>query len=1105
MNGTSLAEVKKESPNTVAVPSISVQIFNEKFEALLDTGASVSVISDCIYSNIKHLISDKIKEYNPVMHGVDGSVLRTIGALHLNIVINNVLFQHEFVIVNKLVPKLILGQDFLFSHGAIIDFNSKCVHFGKSTIKFISKDTKCHDTNSLVVQIDKSNRKGENGVHLTTSDYIYFSETKLSLNESLKECFQIKENDSKENEFNIDVELTNKKREKLNSLLNKYKKQFAFDVGNLGSCNMTEVEIRTTDEIPVHRPPYRVSHEQHKIIREQIDEMLKHNIIRESNSAYASPVVLVKKPDNTWRFCVDYRKLNKKVITDSYPLPVIDDIILYLSKARYFADLDLNSGYWQLRLRDKHKSAFITPSGLYEFNVLPFGLKTSGSVFQRTMDRLIGGLKYKNAIVYIDNIIVYSQTFEEFCDVLEQVLCRIKEANLTLKPSKCKFGYRKISVLGYDISGDGIRPDSSKLDKINNIKIPTSIKELKSILGLFSYYRKFIDNYANLALPLSKLMKKGSKFYWGEPQQIAFDQILTLIRNPPLLRHFTNDEGILTRLYVDASDNALGACLMQGNDSLLPISFASRRLSDCERKYTITEKECLALVWALNYFKHLLWGMDFEVVTDHKALVWLRERKDMTGRLARWALAIQEYDFKIVHCSGRENVIADFLSRNPLCERGDKVEDGDKIVNEGIVDDGLQLYALDVNRLADEQRNDDFCNLQRNKVNNSRHHRYKGFFLRNERLFHRYKINGRMYERIVIPQCLFDDVMKEIHDDAWTGAHFGLTKTLSKFRERFYINNSERKICKYIESCVVCQERKKADLIAPLQPIQVNRLFDKIALDILGPFTKSTGGNKYVIVCMEYLSKYAICKAIPRATAEAVSDFLTQEVFCKFGLVRQVISDRGSIFTSQIVRRTINFFGSTLEVATTRHPQTIGLVERFNRTLIQGLAMYVNRDQRDWCSYLPMITYAYNITKQSSTNLAPYTILFAREPEIRSDPDLGINSVGNHLDLAARRETNENNIAKAIRNIRGAQERQKRNYDKKVKFKDFSRGQLVLVYNPKRVTGVGSKLSRLYKGPYKIIRQLNNNNFLLKRLGQTGGHKMIAHHNSLKPFALRIV
>lgn len=527
-----------------SVPLINISISHQNILALIDTGASISCMSEQLA--LKLNINFTHDETKYCIKSISGSCLKIVGSAMVNIILDSYLFKNELIIIKDISQDVILGQDFLYKNKALIDFsNERLVVMNRIYVPFhkVSRDI-ASESNTLVYCHHNAIMSSGSLKTLSKSDYIYFSE-KIRDNDDyvlgskyVSHSLRTQDDKSLIDTININPDLRVEEKTELKNLFLSYRKCFAFSTSELGNCDLVNIEIKTTDEIPVHRPPYRVSPKQLEIINTQVDEMLKNGVIRESKSAYASPVVLVQKPDHTWRFCIDYRKLNKKVITDSYPLPIIEDIVIYLSGAKFFADLDLNSGYWQQRLseKDKHKTAFVTPSGLYEFNVLPFGLKTSQAIFQRTMDKVLAGIKYKNAICYVDNILIWGKNFVEFKTALTEVLERLKRANLTLKPNKCSFGYNVVSVLGHEISGVGIRPDKKKLQALMSVKPPVNTKQVKSILGLFSYYRKFINHFADIVLPLTKLLKKGVKFSWAQEQQEAFDTIIKYMSNPPILK-----------------------------------------------------------------------------------------------------------------------------------------------------------------------------------------------------------------------------------------------------------------------------------------------------------------------------------------------------------------------------------------------------------------------------------------------------------------------------------------------------------------------------------------------------------------------------------------
>lgn len=1085
------------------------------YVALVDTGATISCISQTAAEQMNVRC---VPEERRNVKAVNGDVLKIVGKCNIIFASNNFCFCQEFVVVADLNCSVILGVDFLIKNKMSIDFVNLCIQFQHGKIFFyrnanekqntthagiLSKqklESNIRDGSSPIpseqVNFDKTTIVGSRNLinvvdfqTLNKNSYVYFS----GLPDACEFAFEVKEKC-----FIVNESLCMNDMQVLLALLERNVDRFSFSNNQLGRSKIVSVDIKTSDEEPVHCHPYRVSQVQREIIDKQVKEMLNLGVISESTSSYAAPVVLVKKPDDSWRFCVDYRKLNKKICRDNYPIPRIDDIVDNLAGAKYFAELDLNSGYWQTVITEgKHKTAFVTATGLYEFNVVPFGLATSQAVFQRMMDKVLGNLKFKGVMVYVDNIVVYGKTFEEFTDMLEKIFKRFREANLTFKPSKCKFGFSEIELLGYLISSLGVKPSEKKLKAMREVSAPTSAKEVKQLLGLFSYYRKFVPNFAKITLSLTKLLKKGVKFQWNEELQNSFTLIKESMCRAPILSYFSGDKSVTTRVCVDASNEAIGAVLMQGVSKMCPVAYASRKLTDAEKKYSTTEKECLALVWALKHYRHYLWGLYFQVVTDHSALCWLQSKKDMCGRLARWALAVQEWNFDIVHCSGKNNVVADFLSRNPLVE-----EEEQKVEKETEPSDGLEIFSINVESLQEDQANDVFCSRWIMRLNESSEMRRSGFCLRNGFLYKSVRRDGEIREVLVLPRSLFQNVMRELHDEAWTGGHLGLAKSLRRFRSRYFMPHADKEVERYLASCVPCQERKVVRNVAELMPIRVTNIFEKIGVDVLGPFPRSSRGNRFVVVSVEYASRFAICKALPRVTSDDIVRFLIEEVFCRFGDVGQIITDRGTIFTARVVRETVERFGARLIHTSAFHPQSNGLVERFNRTVVDMLSKYLGNSQREWCSVLPLVLHAYNTSVQASTKVSPYNILYGREQCSIVDRVLGLNVTGVDETVTERVDRMGRLVTKALNNITRAQVVQKRNYDRKARSRAFRVNDLVLLFVPRRVTGRCMKLTRLYQGPYKVIEVVGRSDVLIRRLNSRS-RGVVVHTNRLKHFMLR--
>jgi transposase InsO family protein len=420
---------------------------------------------------------------------------------------------------------------------------------------------------------------------------------------------------------------------------------------------------------PVHTRPYRLPEAQKAEIENQVDKLLKEGIISESSSPWNSPLLIVPKrtednEEKKWRLVVDFRRLNEKTIGDAYPLPDITEILDQLGQSRYFSCLDLVMGYHQIELeeRDKEKTAFSTKNGHWEYNRLPFGLKTAPATFQRMINTVLSGLTGTRCFVFLDDIVVYAKSLSEHDAKLREVLGRIRKYKLKLQPSKCKFLRTEVGYLGHLITEEGVRPDSEKVKVIENFSRPDTAKKLKGFLGMTGYYRKFIGNYSKIAAPLYLLLKGDAPFVWGEDQENAFRKLKEKLISKPILQYpdFTK-EFVLT---TDASNDGIGAILSQGQIGKdLPIAYASRNLNKAERNYTTSEKELLAIVWGIKHFRPYLYGRKFKVASDHKPLLWIMNIKDPGSRLLRWRIKLEEYDYEIVYKKGALNTNADALSR----------------------------------------------------------------------------------------------------------------------------------------------------------------------------------------------------------------------------------------------------------------------------------------------------------------------------------------------------------------------------------------------------------------------------------------------------------
>jgi hypothetical protein len=435
-------------------------------------------------------------------------------------------------------------------------------------------------------------------------------------------------------------------REQLTNLLLEYEDVMAGPDQPLGRTSTITHHIDTGDHRPIKQSPRRPPISMESAEEIEVDKMLQQGVVKPSESPWASPVVLVKKKDGSIRFCVDYRKLNDVTRKDAYPLPRIDDSLDCLSGATWFCTLDLLSGYWQVPVaeKDMEKTAFVTKSGLYEYLVMPFGLTNAPATFERLMERVLRGLQWRKCLVYIDDIIIFGKDFTETLANLRCVFLRLREAHLTCKPKKCEMFKKEVNFLGHVVSGDGIKCDPRKTDAVRNWPTPTNLKEVRSFLGLASYYRRFIQDFATISAPLTELTKKNVKFHWTEVQEQAFQRLKDKLCSEPVLAYPTADGFFI--LDTDASNYGIGAVLSQVqnvNEEPRVIAYASKTLSDSQKAYCTTWKELLAVVYFVKHFRRYLYGRRFLLRTDHAALVWLLNFKNPEGIVARWITALTSY------------------------------------------------------------------------------------------------------------------------------------------------------------------------------------------------------------------------------------------------------------------------------------------------------------------------------------------------------------------------------------------------------------------------------------------------------------------------------
>ena len=776
------------------------------------------------------------------------------------------------------------------------------------------------------------------------------------------------------------------------SLLMSYVDLFAVDKLDRGKTSLVQHQIDTGTHPPIKQMPRRLPLSKREAEREEVDKMLSAGVIGPSSSPWASPVVLVTKKDGSIRYCIDYRRLNDVTLKDSYPLPHPQDCLEALRESRWFSTLDLQSGYWQIGMHpdDREKTAFASMSGLYQFCVMPFGLTNAPGTFERLMDKVMRGLQYDICLIYLDDIIVKSFTFDDHVKNLSLVFDRLREAKLKLSPKKCNLFQSEVSFLGHIVSREGISTDPKKISAVANWPVPTNIREVRSFVGFCSYYRKFIRNFASIAKPLHKLTEKGVKFVWDSACEEAFASLKRSLISSTMLAYPDPDKKFI--LDTDASGVAIRAVLSQEHDGEEKVvAYYSRSLTKQERRYCVTRRELLAIVDALKHFHVYLYGVHFTVRTDHGSLRWLLNFKNLEGQLARWNELLGTYNFDLLHRPGRLHGNADGLSRRPCgsCQYCQRVEvQSAKYIDPCVcrtinVDDkayqprtsGNWLEGKTSSELKEGQDSDPYIGVIKKWLQNSGIRpkwkaishlsgHIKTYWAQWDRLVLH---DGILYRKwwqtnsrdptyqMVAPLALRELIMDQLHNKQ---GHLGVKRTIARLRRRFYWTGYKDDVVAWCQRCEVCQRRKSPvkRFKAPMQQYNVGVPFERIALDILGPLPESHQGNKYVLVISDYFTRWVEAFPMMNQEANTVADALVQGFISRFGVPGQIHSDQGAQFESNLFQSLCAILGIEKTRTTPYHPQSDGLVERFNKTLGDMLSKVVDTDHRNWDDVLLVLS-----------------------------------------------------------------------------------------------------------------------------------------------------
>jgi hypothetical protein len=848
---------------------------------------------------------------------------------------------------------------------------------------------------------------------------------------------------------------------------------------------------------PFKAKMYPLNPEEQKHLQNFLQENLRTGRIRPSKSPIASPFFFVKKKDGTLRPVQDYRILNEWTIKNSYPLPLMSEMIDNLRGAKYFTKLDVRWGYNNIRIKegDEYKAAFLTNQGLFEPTVMFFGLTNSPATFQTMMNEIFQDLIWtKKVIVYMDDILIYAKTINEVRAITREVLEILRRNKLFLKPEKCIFEKKQIEYLGMIISENRVEMDPIKVAGVSEWPIPKTLKEVRSFLGFLNFYRRFVEGFAEIAHPLNDLMKKNTPWKWNVETQTVFEILKWRITSSPIL--VTPDPERPKRIEADSSNYAVGAVLLQLEDDgkWHPVAFISSSLQPAERNYEIYDKEMLAIIRAFEHWRQLLLGNphSIEVYTDHKNLEYYRQPHKLSRRQARWASKLMEYDFKLFHKPGTQMGRPDALSRRADHDQGkDDNKDITMLKPEHFVNNVVIESTL-LDEIRRSQQKDPFIGKIL-KVKESEKDKVKQW------LFHD---DLWMYDnRIYAPEGQRYKIVQERHDTPGAG-HPGRNRTFEIIAREFWWPGMRQYVEKYVKGCDMCQ-RTKTFPGKPFGKLTPNEIPTKpwqiVSVDLIVGLPESVGYDSIMVVVDRFSKMIRLSPCTQKITSMGVARLFRDTVWRSHGLPEKIISDRGSQFASEVMKEINRLLGIETALSTAYHPQTDGQTERINQHVEGYIRLYTDYQQSDWADWLPMAEFSYNNRMQESTKNTPFMINYGRNPR------MGFETV-----ISSKKESVEDFLTRmkaiwdeAEASLYKAAEDMKKYYDRKRKDEkdiDLQIGMKVwLDAQNLRTERPSKKLDHKRFGPFEIVQKIGSSAYKLK-LPKTMRVHPVFHVSRLRPY-----
>ncbi len=781
--------------------------------------------------------------------------------------------------------------------------------------------------------------------------------------------------------------------------------------------------------------------------------------------------------------------------------------------------MDLKSGYWQIAVDpvDRPKTAFCSHAGLFEFNVMPFGLVCAPAKFQHLMDTVLAGAK-GHCMAYLDDVVIFSRSFDDHCCHLVDVLSRLAVANLRLKLSKCEFLKAEIQYLGHVISARGIYPNPAKVEVIENLDPPAEVRGVRSFLGMSGFYRRFCPSYAEIARPLTHLTKKDVDFYWTNECDLAFQLLKKSLTEAPILAF--PDPRMPYKVYTDASHYAIGGVITQEfPEGERAIQYISHQLSKTQRNWPTIEKEAYAIIYCVQKLRQYLLGAKFTIYTDHKPLRSLFTAEMKNARVQRWAIILEEYGCDVQYTTGKSNVQADLLSRIQGEYKMDPIEAEIAVIDSDTqpphpLSSSLELWEEDEEEYQDDildildqphgmqklQKNDPYIATLLQACQDENSSAAKEFVTDEEILYHvanptRHDPTSRL--QLVIPKCLVNSILLAFHDQS---GHFGIDKTYDKIRRRYFWPSVYKDVVVHLQNCIPCNMKKLKQAKIPFQDMPIaTQPFELISIDTCGPFYPETSrGNKYVITIVCHFSGWPEAYPVSNKSAETVARVLLEDFIPRHLCPRYLLSDLGTEYCNQV----IDLLCKELNVLRIRtspyHPASNGRVERFHRVMNESIMKTLASSDKEWDQAISTCLMAYRTSVHESSKHTPYFLTTGHDPVMPMDTLLGpkLKYVGEEYVPTMLQRLHQAYVESRENQVE-ARERNKRYREKQAEDLNFEVGDAVFYHDPAGQPNSSAKHKEAFQPFYRVIEKVSPVNYVIHH--QPTGRVKRTHAEHLRP------